>query len=139
MPSTSRDGGIGRLTDVLVGDRDRALADERRPPGEQLEEHAAGGVQVGARVDRLALRLLGREVLGRADDGLGLGHRRVGVGHRAGDAEVHHLDRAVVGDHDVRGLDVAVDDAVAVAVAERVEDALGDPQRLGRRRACRAR
>ena len=122
-----------RLAHVLVGDGDRAVAGERRPAGQQLEEHAAGGVQVGARVDGLALGLLGREVLRRADDGLGLGHRRVGVGHRAGDAEVHDLDGAVVGDHDVRGLDVAVDDAVAVAVGEGVEDPLGDAEGLGRR------
>jgi hypothetical protein len=31
-----------RLADVLVGDRDRAVADERRPAGEQLVEQAAG-------------------------------------------------------------------------------------------------
>ena len=42
-------------------------------------------------------------------------------------------------DHDVRRLDVTVDDAVAVAVAEGVEDALGDPQRLAPAAACRAR
>ena len=51
------------------------VADERRPAGEQLVEHAAGGVEVGAGVDGAALRLLGREVLRGADDRLRLGHR----------------------------------------------------------------
>ena len=41
----------------------------------------------------------------------------------AGDAEVHHLDRAGLGDDDVRGLDVAVHDAVLVRVREGFEHA----------------
>ena len=47
---------------------------------------------------------------------------------QAGDAEVHHLDVAVGVEHHVLRLDVAVDDALAVRVGERVEqlDADGD-------------
>ena len=43
----------------------------------------------------------------------------------AGDAKVHHPQLAVVQQHDVLGLDVPVDDAVAVGVVEGAED-LGD-------------
>lgn len=63
----------------------------------------------------------------------------VGVGEGPGDAEVHHLDGAVRPDHDVGRLDVPVHDAVAVAVGEGVEDALGDPHRLGRSERVLAR
>ena len=70
--------------DVLVGDGHRRVGLERRTTGEQLEEQAAGGVEVGAGVDVVALRLLRREVLRGADDGLRLGHRRVGVGDAPG-------------------------------------------------------
>ena len=52
-----------------------------------------------------------------------------GVGDRAGDAEVHHLDVAARGEHHVAGLDVAVDDAGAVAVVEGGEHAGGDLER----------
>ena len=61
------------------------------------------------------------------DDRRGLGHR-VGVAHRPGDAEVHDLDVAARREHDVAGLDVAVDDPRAVAVVQRREDARGDLQ-----------
>ena len=121
--------GSGRLADVLVGDRDGGVADERRPAGQQLVEQAAGGVDVGPGVDRLAAGLLRREVLRGADHGRGLGHRAGGVGHRPGDAEVHHLHVAGRREHHVAGLDVAVDDAGAVAVVERRQHAAGDLER----------
>ena len=43
-------------------------ADERRAPGDQLVEDDADRVQVAARIGRLALEPLGRQVGQRADD-----------------------------------------------------------------------
>src|SRR4029077_16376202 len=48
----------GVLPDVLVGDGDRGVAGERRAPGEQFVQQAAGGVQVAARVYPLTAGLL---------------------------------------------------------------------------------
>ena len=108
-----------RLREVLHRDLDRAVAGERHLAGEQLEEDDARRVEVGGLVDRRAARLLGGEVLRGADDRALLRHlARAG----AGDAEVRDLDDALGVDDDVVRLDVAVDDAVAVRVAERGED-----------------
>ena len=109
--------GLRLFADVLIDEAD-GLADERCAPRQQLEQDAAGGVQVGASVDALALRLLGRQVPGGADDGLGARHRRADVGEGAGDAEVHDLDGTAARHHDVARLDVAVHDALRVAVLE---------------------
>ncbi len=117
------------LPDVLVGDRHRGVAGERRASGQQLVQQAADRVKVRARVHPLAPGLLGREVLRGPDHLGGLRHRGLGVGDGAGDAEVHHLDLALQVQHDVAGLDVAVHDAGPVAVVQRAEHAVGDLQR----------
>jgi hypothetical protein len=52
-------GRQGRFADVLVRHRDRRLTAEGGAAGEQLVEHDAGGIQVGAPVDGFALGLLG--------------------------------------------------------------------------------
>ena len=46
-----------------------------------------------------------------------------------GDAEIHHLDPAAGAEHHVGRLDVAVHNARLVAVAQGVEDTLGQFQR----------
>ena len=67
----------------------------------------ADRVEVRRLADRVALRLLGRQVLRRAHDRAGLRHvRRAG----AGDAEVGDLRAALVVDDHVVRLEVAVDD-----------------------------
>ena len=113
------DGGLRDLRQVLHRDLDRRLAEERHLAGEELVEEDSRGVEVRCLVDGSAARLLRREVLGGADDRALLRHlARPGTC----DAEVRDLDDALgVDDHVVR-LDVAVDDAVAVRVAERGED-----------------
>jgi hypothetical protein len=59
---------LGYGVQVLHRDLERRLARERHLPRQHLVEHDPDGVEVGGGVHRLALRLLGREVLRRADD-----------------------------------------------------------------------
>ncbi len=116
-------GDVDRLL-AEAGDQvaERGAAGVGEAAGEHLEEDDAGGVEVGALVDRLAERLLGGEVLERADGGLGGGDPGVVALEVEGEAEVGELDGAVVGEQDVAGLDVAVDDADAVQRGEAAED-----------------
>ena len=58
--------------------------------------------------------------------------------HRFGQPEVEHLHRAVGADLDVRGLEIAMDDALLVRGFQRLGDLLRDRQRVGERdRAAR--
>lgn len=128
----------GGVLDMLVDHGQRGLTGERRAQREKFVEQAADGVQVGAVVDGLAEGLLGREVLRGAHDHAGLRHGRLRAVQGARDAEVHHLHRAGVGDDHVRGLDVAVHDAVLVRVGERFQDTRDDDQGLFGTRRLRA-
>ena len=126
-----RDIGV----DVLVGDRERGVAGERQPAGEQLEQHHAGRVDVSARAGGPAGHLLRRHVRDRADEqpGPGVPGRRL----RPGQAEVGHLDPAVGGQQDVLRLDVTVHDPRGVRGREPVEHAGHDLQRRRGRRTGR--
>ena len=111
---------------MLVGDGDGGVALEGRAAGQQLEEHDARRVQVGACVHGLASCLLGGEVLGGADDGVRLRHGGLRVGQGTGDAEVHDLDLAVRRQHDVARLDVAMHQVVVVRVLQGGQDTRHD-------------
>ncbi len=121
-----RDGGV--LEDGRHR-RERRVARERPPARGHLVEHDAQREDVRALVDRLALGLLRGHVRDGADDASlgrhGRGGRRV-VARQAGrlaqlgQAEVEHLDAAVVGDHHVVGLEVAVHDPLLVGRVNRV-------------------
>ena len=116
---------------MLVRDRDRRRAGERHLARQHLVQHHAQRVDVAARVDRRRLCLLGREVLGRSKHHRRLRHRV--AGHRARDAEVRDFHRSCRRNHDVRRLDVAVDDPVRMREREAgadvgadLSDALGE-------------
>ncbi len=102
-------------------DGDEVLTGERDLSGQHLVEHDAERVDVGLLVDVHALRLLGRDVVGRAEHRAGLGHPALDV-ERAGDAEVGDLRLAVAVQQDVLRLDVAMDETVAVREREPARD-----------------
>jgi hypothetical protein len=90
------------------------LALHQPAPGDRLPEHDAHREEIGARVDRLAATLLGRDV---AELAL---HRALPRGRRSagdlGDAEVDELDLTGVGHEHVLRADVAVHHAQRRAV-----------------------
>ena len=113
-----------RIDELALGDPlehlVRVLALERQLADGELVEHDADGEHVGAEVERPALDVLGRHVRRRAEQLAGHG-QPLEVDH-VRDAEVHQLHDAVGPDHDVLGLDVAVQDAAGVRVGERARD-----------------
>ena len=125
-----------RIGDVLHRHVVGAVAVERRPPRQHVIEDDAGRVDVAASIGLLAARLFGRHVSGRADQRAVHGRPRAARLAAAavaldraqrGDAEVAHLRElgrlAVIAgrgeDHDVVGLEIAVDDLHVVRHRDR--------------------
>ncbi len=139
--------GDGRLGDVRLDVFHRRLGVEGELAGEHLVEDDRQRVDVAARVEHLALRLLGRHELRRAEDhALLREHDRAGpqlaLGH-LGEAEVEHLgvvaQAAVGGEEDVLRLEIAVDDPLEVRLLEGAAALDEDGHRaLGRERALLA-
>jgi hypothetical protein len=96
---------------------------ERRAPREQEIGDGAQREQVRASVHGLAQRLFRRHVEGRAEELAGRGEL---ARLELGDAEVHDLRLAGGDEHDVRGLDVAVDDPSRMRVVHGVGQAADD-------------
>ena len=76
----------------------------------------------------VSLCLLGRHVLGGADDPSG--HGQAVAGENLGDAEIGQLDEPLGGDQQVGGLQIAMNDAGVVRRLERLADLDGDFDRL---------
>ncbi len=92
---------------------------ERRPAGQQLVQDRAQRIHVRGRSDvpGVAPGLLGRHVAGRAQHRIGLRQPRLDV-QRLGQPEVGDLGRAVDLHQDIAGLQVAMDDAQLVRLAD---------------------
>src|SRR5207247_10385013 len=112
------------------------------PAGNHLVEHQTEGEDVGARIGCPALELFGGHVLKGADKETLSGEGSRGRGQPARGARrsggwVDHFGAAEMeqlgsgwGEHDVAGLEIAVDHAVAVGLVERVRDLDGVAKRV---------
>jgi hypothetical protein len=116
---------------------DRRLFLEGPLAGRHLVKDRAARELVAAEVDRAALGLLGRHVADRAHQHAGARRglrRRVRREQRVGlvqlrEAEVEDLDEVVARDHQVLGLQVAVDDPDAVGARESFRCLRGEAER----------
>ena len=123
-----------RVRHVLVHERKRAVALERRPAAQDLvrDDRQRVAVRRGAR--GMPLRLLGRHVDGRAHHDARRREARLALEHLR-DAEVCEEQPVVLAEEHVRGLHVAVQHARGVRGVERV----GELRRSTRTRARAAR
>ena len=151
-PAERSRGAGGELRDrlgVFADDRSERLRRRRPLEGSlscrHLVEDRAERELVGAEVEGLAARLLGRHVADGAENGArprfldcrgALAASLRLVSQQLGQAEVEDLDVAVPGHHHVLGLQVAVDDAGRVGLAEAVGNLKRDiEQAPGRQRS----
>ena len=110
-------------------DGELGLALEGPLAREGLEEDTAEPVDVRAAVDDPALDLLGRDVVNGADEAAIAGQAadRGDVAREAEVADVRALAAGPVGDEDVSGLHVAVDEPGRVCRVERIAHLPDDP------------
>src|SRR6266508_3892703 len=123
------------------------VALERALARGHLVEDRAQRKLVGTEIDRLPARLLGRHVADGPHHGPGLcllldGRRQAGSlllrrDEELGQTEIENLDETVLGDHDVFGLQVPVDDPRRIRLSEALSDLHADvEQSLGRERSA---
>ena len=123
-----------RGLDLLLHDLAVVRAVERGVARQEGVVGGGQGVEVGGGAGLLAQGLLGGHVPRGAEAVPGVDDVAA-LEHVAGQAEVAHLHLPVVGEHDVAGLDVAVDDAALVRVAEAFGSGPDDAGRLLGRQA----
>ena len=124
--------GDGPFLRALQQAGNGAVGLERHSAGQQFVKDQPDGEDVRAGVQFFRPRLLWRHVLDRAQHGAGLGHA-VGL-QRSRQAEVHHRHASLAVAHDVAGLQVAVDDALAVRRLQSGAHLLDDFHGLVRRK-----
>ncbi len=116
----------------LIKDAGHILRAERPLSGKQFVEDRAQRKNVGTLVHFSSHGLLRRHVRRRAHHHAGLGHARVA---QFGDAEIQNFDRALAGQHHVRGLQIAMDDPALVREPDGTADLIDirehGPERQG--------
>ena len=119
-----------RLRDLLHGDPERRVGREGKDSREHLEGDDPERVDVAPRVGGLPHRLLGRDVVRRAeDDGV---ERQLLVHEAAREAEVEDRHRVPLAHDDVLALQVPVDDSLLVRRLCPQADLTEDRERAGR-------
>ncbi len=103
------------------------VAAERPLARQQLEQHDAGGVEVGSRICCLAADLFGRHVAWRAQYQAG---SSLLCRLDAGDAEITQLQAAGARDEDVGRLDVAMNNALVVRVGQGIKQFANQAQTI---------
>ena len=147
----SRSSGTRRLVENRVEYRRHRAAGERQGAGHHLIQDHAEREQVGASVELVAERLLGRHVGDRAQHGTGTrqirfdraglslvpirGGRRVELRHQLGQPEVEDLHLAGARHEDVRRLQVAMENPFCMGG----DQSFGDLERQLQRRLERQR
>ncbi len=129
---------IGRLDRPLfVEDSLDTIVVEGRPTRKHMESDDAPAIDVSAVVDGArAAGLLGAHVTWRPDD-LAAGRQVHAVSpQRFSDSEIQNESVPRGFDHDVRGLDVSVDDAVMMRMIERICNGRHDVQDVRRLEAA---
>jgi hypothetical protein len=113
----------------LSRDFQRSGPDKRQPPGTDLKQHNAQGMDVGGHAGALAAKLFGRHVCGSSGKSAG-GHGGSEITawlEFARQAEIHHYCfAATLGKHHVGGFKVSVDDALVVGGVERIQKLVHD-------------
>ena len=117
---------------MFVGDFEERIAVDGGVPCQELVEDEPGGVDVGPRTENAHVELFGGHVLRRAVDAAGVGEGELldggvfGGAQGFGKPEIEDDDVFVVSffalDHNVGGLEIAVDDLAAVGFHESAED-----------------
>ena len=131
-------GGLRLFRQNRMRNHRGCAAVKRLAAGGHFVEHGAEAEKIGAQIEILAARLLGRHICNGADGDAGTGEMRsivqcrtvgkIGGRFRAGardvlgEAEVENFCVAGVGYENVGGLDVAMDDAFGVSDVERGGD-----------------
>ncbi|MEZ4296389.1 MAG: hypothetical protein R3B70_15565 [Polyangiaceae bacterium] len=131
-----RDG----VAHVRARDAERVVAGEGRGAGDALVEQDPEGVEIGAVVDLAPGDLLGGHVFRRTCDVASVAEAARGAGdHLSREAEIEDAHRVVAvvagGQHDVVGLEIAVNEAAPVSRAEAPHDLRHHEDRLGARQA----
>ena len=123
-----------RLTQAAGDDRLRRATGERRIAGEHLVEDAAQGIDVAPAIEPpVGARLLRAHVQRGAERDAGLGQPlAAGRVERPGDTEVRD-DTMIAREQDVLRLDVTVDEALPVGIAQGIGDLERDPDGVSQR------
>ena len=103
---------------MLVCDCNWSLPREWWFARNHLIEKASNRIEITTSICLTSSCLFWREILCSSDNVPCAGHSCAAIGKCACDSEIHHLYIAVIGDHDVSRLNIAVNDSALMGVLE---------------------